>query len=95
MVIVAGYLVVQPEQRESYLEECQAVVQQARWTAGCLDFAIGADLLDLSRIDVFERWESQAAVDAFRGGGPSDTQRGVILSASVCEYDVNDERRLL
>ena len=56
MVIVAGYLVVDPLQRESYLLGCKAVVQQARRTQGCLDFAISADLLDPSRIDVFERW---------------------------------------
>jgi quinol monooxygenase YgiN len=94
MVIVAGYLVVEPLQRDSYLVACKAVVQRARRTQGCLDFAISADLLDPSRIDVFERWESQAAVDAFRGGGPSDEQQASIVSASVSEYDVGDERRL-
>jgi len=73
---------------------CTAVVQRARQTQGCLDFAISADLLDPSRIDVFERWESQAAVDAFRGSGPSDEQQRSIMSASVSEYDVGGERRL-
>jgi quinol monooxygenase YgiN len=94
MVIVAGYLIVEPLQRDSYLAGCKAVVRRARRTQGCLDFAISADLLDPSRIDVFERWESQAAVDAFRGSGPSDEQQGSIVSASVSEYDVGDERRL-
>lgn len=45
MVIVAGYLVVEPRQRDGYLVACRAVVQQARRTPGCLDFAISADLL--------------------------------------------------
>jgi quinol monooxygenase YgiN len=94
LVIVAGYLVVEPLQRDSYLVGCKAVVQRARRTQGCLDFAISADLLDPSRIDVFERWESQAAVDAFRGSGPSDEQQASIVSASVSEYDVGGERRL-
>jgi quinol monooxygenase YgiN len=94
MVIVAGYLVVEPSERDGYLAGCKAVVQRARRTRGCLDFAVSADLLDPGRIDVLERWESQAAVDAFRGGGPGDEQRGAILSASVSEYDVGDERRL-
>jgi quinol monooxygenase YgiN len=94
MVIVAGYLVVEPLQRDNYLAECKPVVQQARRTPGCLDFAIGADLLDPNRIAVFERWESQAAVDAFRGSGPSDEQQGLIVSAAVNEYDVSSERRL-
>ncbi|WP_068177587.1 antibiotic biosynthesis monooxygenase [Mycobacterium sp. UM_CSW] len=94
MVIVAGYLVVEPLRRDSYLTGCRAVVQQARRTPGCLDFAISADLLDPSRIDIFERWESRAAVDAFRGAGPSDEQQGSIVRASVSEYDVGAERPL-
>lgn len=94
MVIVAGYLVVEPMQRDAYLVGCRAIVQQARRTPGCLDFTISADLLDPSRIDIFERWESRAALDAFRGSGPSDEQQGSIVSASVCEYDVGAERRL-
>jgi quinol monooxygenase YgiN len=94
MVIVAGYLVVEPTHRDDYLLGCQAVVRQARRTPGCLDFAISADLLDPSRVDIFERWASRAAVDAFRGGGPSDEQQGSIVSASVSEFDVSAERRL-
>ena len=94
MVIVAGYLVVEPPHREGYLAGCEAVVRQARRTPGCLDFAISADLLDPSRIDIFERWESRAAVDAFRGSGPSDEQHGLLVSASVSAYDVGAERRL-
>ena len=70
------------------------VVRQARRTPGCLEYAISADLLDPDRIAVFERWESQAAVDAFRGSGPSDGQQAVIVSASVSEYDVGGRRQL-
>lgn len=94
MVIVAGYLVVEPQRRDEYLAGCEAVVRQARRAPGCLDFAISADLLDPSRIGIFERWESRAAVDAFRGSGPSDEQQGLIVRASVSEYDVGAERRL-
>jgi quinol monooxygenase YgiN len=94
MVIVAGHITVEPQQRESYLAGCVGVVEQARRTAGCLDFAITADLVDPGRVNVFERWESQAAVEAFRGGGPSDEQGAAMLSASVAEYDVADVRPL-
>ena len=94
MVIVAGHITVEPEQRESYLAGCVSVVEQARGTAGCLDFAITADLVDPDRVDIFERWESQAAVEAFRGSGPSDEQGAAIVSASVAEYDVSGQRNL-
>jgi quinol monooxygenase YgiN len=95
MVIVAGHIVVDPQQRDDYLSGCVEVVRQARRTAGCLDFALSADLLELGRVNIFERWESQAAVEAFRGSGPSDDQGAAIVAASVAEYDVVDERTLM
>ncbi|NKY31362.1 putative quinol monooxygenase [Nocardia gamkensis] len=94
MVIVAGHLEVDPQHREAYLADCVGVVEQARRAAGCLDFSISADLVDASRIIIFERWESRAAVDAFRGSGPTDAQNAVIRAASVAEYDVADRRSL-
>ena len=94
MVIVAGHITVAPEQRDSYLAGCVSVVEQARDATGCLDFAISADLVDPGRINVFERWDSQAAVEAFRGSGSSDEQGEAMLSASVAEYDVGDVRQL-
>ncbi|MFC9363271.1 putative quinol monooxygenase [Rhodococcus sp. NPDC057014] len=94
MVIVAGHITVEPDQREAYLAGCVSVVEQARGAAGCLDFAISADLIDPGRINIFERWGSQAAVDAFRSSGPSDEQGAAMLTASVAEYDVADERAL-
>jgi hypothetical protein len=39
-------------------------------------------------VNNFERWESQAAVEAFRGSGPSGKQAAAMLSASVSEYDI-------
>ncbi len=94
MVIVAGHLTVDPEQRESYLAGCMSVVEKACRADGCLDFAITADLLDPGRVNLFERWEKQAAVEAFRGSGPSNEQRAAMLSVSVAEYDVADVRPL-
>ena len=94
MLIVAGHLTVDPDQRESYLADCVSVVEQAREVDGCLDFVIAADLVDPGRVNVFERWESQAAVNAFRGSGPSSEQRAAILSASVAEYEIADARSL-
>jgi quinol monooxygenase YgiN len=94
MVIVAGHVTVEPQERESYVAGCVSVVEQARGAAGCLDFAITADLVDPGRVNIFERWESRAAVDAFRGSGPSDEQGAAMLSASVVEYDIADVRPL-
>jgi quinol monooxygenase YgiN len=95
MVIVAGHIVVSPEQRDDYLAGCVEVVRQARRAPGCLDFSLTADLLEPGRVNIFERWESQGAVEAFRGDGPSDEQGAAIVAASVAEYDISDERSLM
>jgi quinol monooxygenase YgiN len=94
MVIVAGHITVQPTERDAYLEGCAEVVRLGRAAAGCLDFAIGADLVDPGRVNIFERWESQAAVEAFRGSGPGEDQGAAIVSGSVAEFDATDERPL-
>lgn len=94
MVIVAGHLTVEPAQRDAYVTGCVDVVRQARGAPGCLDFVISADLVEPGRVNVYERWESQGAVEAFRGSGPSDEQGAAMLSASVSEYDVADTRPL-
>ena len=84
----------QPRTAQSYLAGCQGVVLQARHAACCLDYAITGDLLDPGRVDIFERRESQAFVEAFRGSGPSDDQSAVMISASVAEYDLAGTRSL-
>jgi quinol monooxygenase YgiN len=94
VVIVAGHVIVGREVRDDYLAGCVDVVQQARSVPGCLDFAITADLLDPGRVNVFERWDSRKAVEAFRGSGPDSVQTQMIESASVSERDVTGERRL-
>ena len=94
MVIVAGHITVDPEQRETYLAGCMSVVEKARRADGCLDFAITADLLDPGRVNLFERWESQEAVKAFRRKAPRNKQSAAMLSVSVAEYDIADVRPL-
>lgn len=94
MVIVAGHLTVDPPQRETYMASCVSVIEQARRAPGCLDFSISVDLVDPGRINIFERWESPADAETFRGSGPSEEQGGTMLSASVAEYDVTVCRSL-
>ncbi len=94
MVIVAGHVTVEPRQRDSYVEGCERVVEHGRRAAGCLDFAITADPLDPGRVNLFERWESQAAVNAFRRRAPGPKKRVAMLSTSVAEYDIADVRSL-
>ena len=94
MVIVAGHITVDPEQRESHLADSMRIIEKARQAEGCLDFAMTADLLDPGRLNLFERWESQEALKAFRRRAPRRRQRAAMLSVSVAEYDIADVRPL-
>jgi quinol monooxygenase YgiN len=88
MIIVAGSLHVAPEHRAAYLEGCEAVVAAARTAPGCLDFALSADLLDAGRVNVYERWDSPASLERFRGTGPDDSQLAVLREVWVNEYEI-------
>ena len=86
MILVAGALFVDAAGRDAYLAGCRAVVEQARATPGCLDFALSADLVDPRRINVLERWDDEAALLRFRGSGPSDEQVDAVQEADVQEF---------
>jgi hypothetical protein len=58
----------------------------------CLDVAICADLVDPGRVNIFERPESEAALETFRSSGPDTEQRPAMLTVSVQEYDIADVR---
>ena len=70
MVIVAGHIIVGREKRDDYLDGCGPVVEQGRSAPGCLDFAISADLVDDTRINIFERWDSEDAVQPLGATDP-------------------------
>ena len=78
---------VDPEERESYLAGCREAVAAARATHGCLDFALSPDLLEPGRINVYEHWDSAAALRRFRGSGPPDDQLAQLREIQVSEYE--------
>jgi quinol monooxygenase YgiN len=89
MLIIAGWLHVDSDARERYLDGCAAVVKQARSAPGCLDFSLSADLLDPGRINVYERWESDDQLHAFRRSGPDAGQTEQIRHADVLKYRIS------
>jgi quinol monooxygenase YgiN len=93
VIIVAGSLVIDPEERAAYLADCRRVVETARRAPGCLDFALSADMLDASRINVFERWATAEDLERFRGAGPGDAQLAVLREIRVGEYDATPRGR--
>ncbi|MGW0841480.1 putative quinol monooxygenase [Streptomyces sp. NPDC002787] len=89
MIIVAGKLYVDPDTRDAYLAGCAHVVEQARATAGCLDFALTADPIEPDRINVYERWQSDTELTNFRDAGPEPEQTAAIRNADVSKYRIS------
>lgn len=94
MIIVSGWLIVDPGERESYLAGCREVIVQARAAPGCIDFHLAADPIEPGRINIFEQWDSFADVDRFRGDGTPAEQAAAILDASVHQHDIAATERL-
>jgi quinol monooxygenase YgiN len=89
VIIISGWISVDPSIRDDYLQGCASVVEQARASSSCLDFSLGADLIEADRINVYERWESAESLDAFRDSGPSDDQTAMIRDAEVARYQIS------
>ncbi|MEV7287721.1 antibiotic biosynthesis monooxygenase [Streptomyces sp. NPDC093252] len=89
MLIIAGHLRVEAEDRDAYLTGCVPVIAQARATPGCLDFTLSPDPLEPDRIQVYERWESEEALTHFRDTGPEPEQSARILGAEVRRYEIS------
>ena len=56
MIIVAGFTRTSADQRDHAVAAFAELVAKARDQEGCMDFAISADPVDLSRINLFELW---------------------------------------
>lgn len=89
MLIVAGRLEVDAESRDGYLASCVDVIRSARAADGCLDFCLSADPLQETRVNIFERWDSEEKLLQFRGSGPSGDQAAKIRNASVARYVIS------
>ena len=89
MIIVAGTLRVQPSDRARYLELASTATALARATPACLDFAQSADPLEPDRINIFECWESDSALEAFRSLPDGGAETPPILEADVHRYRIS------
>ena len=89
MLIIAGSLSVDPEDRDAFLALNRDVVERARQALGCFDFVQAADPVDPSRINIFERWDTEEHLLAFRGAGQPESDSPPIQSAAVKRYVIS------
>lgn len=88
-IIVAGKIMITPGFRAAFIDKSRPSILEARKTEGCEDFSVSPDPVDPHRINIFEKWLSRSALEAFRQSGPESDLAALIESIDVNEYELN------
>jgi quinol monooxygenase YgiN len=88
MIIVSGKIYDRPGAREGFLALSPEAIMQARRSSGCHDFVVATDPIEADRVNVYEEWESEEALTAFRGEGPGQDFLSEIIRAQVTRHVV-------
>jgi quinol monooxygenase YgiN len=98
VVIVGGWFEVDPSERDAFVAGRVEAMVRSRAEKGCIEYVIAADPVDPGRAVLFERWESQADLDAHaaaaRQAPKSDAPSVTPTAMSIRVYDVTGERSL-
>lgn len=94
MILIAGTLDLQPDDREAALEAGRELQTKTRQLPGCLDYVWSADPAVPGRVYVFERWADEAALRAHFEGPLYWDMRKVLgqfkkLAVDVAKYRVD------
>jgi quinol monooxygenase YgiN len=89
MIIVSGRIYVRPGRRKSFLAASMDSVALGRSAKGCRDFVVAADPLEPDRVNIYEEWDSESALTAFRGEGPSSDHTSEIVRGDVKKHHVS------
>ncbi len=98
-LIVAGTLRLPPENLDAFRHEMQAMVENTRAEAGCIDYSYAQDVLDPGLIRVFEIWSDQTALDDHLLTNHMSRWRAAWPEFGVTErrlsaFDVSDDRTI-
>ena len=88
MLIVAGYLRVRPDERGPWVDAHHDIVQIPRRAPGCIALSFSADPIDQSRVNMFELWQSEQALEAWRAAA-APPPKPEILAATVRKYQIS------
>lgn len=86
MIIVSGRIFVRSGERDRFLAASKLAIDQARVSPGCKDFIVAADPIEPNRVNVYEEWDTEAELLAFRGSGPDDGLYSLIERAQVARH---------
>ena len=98
MIIVVGYVHLDPSDVGAFVADVQAVAPGTRAEPGCLFYAVTVDDAMAGRVLVAERWRDEASLSAHLGAQAasafSSTWTGRIR-LDVHTYDASNERPLV
>lgn len=95
MLIVAGTGYVDPAHRNALLESLEPALRRTRTAPGCLDYVVAADPIESGRVNIFERWESEADLNAHLSGtAQTAPSMAHVRSVEVMRYDISGSRPL-
>lgn len=88
MIIVSGRIYVRAGSRDDFLASSSEAMVKARGAPGCRDFIVAADPLEPQRVNVYEEWDSEDQLLAFRGSGPDESLKSLIEGADVSRHEI-------
>lgn len=88
MIIVSGWLRLKPGARERFVADSTEAMVLARRAEGNRAFIVAADPIEDDLVNVYEHWDSEAALEAFRGDGPSPDMLALIVDANVQRHRI-------
>jgi quinol monooxygenase YgiN len=98
MVVVGGTFELVPGDRDAFIASRHDMMRLSRAEVGCLEYTFAADPINPGRVVLYERWESQHALDDHLvrlRAEPRDSSAGIApISSEIVMYDVSGERRL-
>jgi quinol monooxygenase YgiN len=96
-VIVQGMFVVEPGDRDRFIEASIEGMRISRAEAGCLEYVFAADPLDRGRVVLSERWESMELLQQHLSGQSSRPagDRPKPKAAEIVMYEVASATKLI
>lgn len=96
-MIVQGVFVLDPGEREAFLEASKEGMEASRAEEGCLEYVFAADPVDPARVVLSERWESMELLQKHLGGMASRPagDRPRPESVEVVMYEVASSKKLM
>ena len=100
MLIITGHIAMDPDKIDGATPHLVAHMEATRAEEGCLDYVLNPDPSRPGVVSIFERWETQEAVDAhIRAPHIAEFQSKVagfgVTGMSVTSYEAASETKLI